>query len=251
MPEPRKPTKASPKVIAVGNLKGGTGKSTVAVNLACALAVSGHRTLLIDTDPQKSATLWGKGGRLPAAVADFPVRDLNAAGEWLSELDLLKGRYARIVIDLPAVVSPALASGFLVADMIIVPTSISDLDVQATRRTLLHVANARRERRNAAPIVLVLPTQLRRRGWFGDGGIKAQLGPLGEPLLPPIRYDPAFGAAYKAGRWIGDAARGGKGHRDIMELFKATEAMLRDRIGFFAQPRPQPAAGTALVRPVG
>ncbi|MBS1084375.1 AAA family ATPase [Gluconobacter kondonii] len=49
---------AKAKVIALANQKGGVGKTTSALNLAACFRKSGHRTLLIDLDPQASATDW-------------------------------------------------------------------------------------------------------------------------------------------------------------------------------------------------
>lgn len=60
----RDPEKASGVTITVANFKGGSGKSTTSATLAQGLSLRGHKVLVIDTDPQGSATTLF--GRLPS-----------------------------------------------------------------------------------------------------------------------------------------------------------------------------------------
>ncbi|WP_395645689.1 Mrp/NBP35 family ATP-binding protein [Terricaulis sp.] len=69
-------------VIAVASAKGGVGKSTVAVNLACAFAALGLKTGLLDLDVYgpSAPTLLGTGARKPAMRADKMLEPLEAHG---------------------------------------------------------------------------------------------------------------------------------------------------------------------------
>lgn len=58
-------------VLAIANHKGGTGKSTVTVNLSAALAERGRRVLVIDLDAQGTATAWLRGSPGPGLELVF------------------------------------------------------------------------------------------------------------------------------------------------------------------------------------
>lgn len=63
------------RVIAIVNQKGGTGKTTSAVNLSAALALKGKKVLLIDLDPQASSSYWYNFKKLGQGLIDVFLED--------------------------------------------------------------------------------------------------------------------------------------------------------------------------------
>jgi len=149
---------SSTRVIALGNQKGGVGKTTTAVSLAACLAERGHRTLLVDIDPQANATsalglakleggsvyqaLLG-GAALADAIqpsgienlevipseVDLAVAEVDVArtDNYLQRMQLAlqpiraSGQYPYVVIDCPPSLGILTMNALVAADRLLVP----------------------------------------------------------------------------------------------------------------------------------
>src|SRR5205085_7384898 len=178
----------------------------------------------------------------------------SAVGEWLDGLVEAKARYARIVIDLPAVLSPALAAAFLAADAILIPTSFSPVDLLATRRTVRHAKIAAAERPARPPLILAVP-MLVRRNWVGRPETPApRHRALEVPVADPVGYDPAFGEAFEQSDWIGGYAPRTRAHRELLAVVDRVEAGLAGRptgADPAEEPEARPAEAPPRRRPAG
>lgn len=192
-------------LIAVGNLKGGTGKSTIAVNLACALAEAGHRTILLDADSQGTTSLWHGKGKLPVELATCPLNVDRMPGSWLTEILSFKARADRLVVDLPPQMGSSLASALLIADIFLVPVTPSGIDLSATGCALEVLQQARAVRELRKPACLLVPSRVDRRTAAGRG-FAGSLASFGLTVGPPIRQRSVHVQAFETGQWIGDQA---------------------------------------------
>jgi chromosome partitioning protein len=111
-------------LITVAGFKGGVGKTTTAVHLACYFAQKGD-TLLVDGDPNRSATGWSKRGQLPFKVVD------------LMQAALYSPKFDHIVIDTAARPDKeeleALADG---CNLLVLPTTPDALAIDALMQTV-------------------------------------------------------------------------------------------------------------------
>jgi chromosome partitioning protein len=121
------------KTISVVNQKGGSGKTTLSMQLAGALARRGNKVLVVDADPQGTATRWAASANddepFPASVVGLSAASSKIHREVMKFVD----DYDYIIIDCPpAADSPVPQSALLITDLALVPIIPSPLDMWAT-----------------------------------------------------------------------------------------------------------------------
>lgn len=115
-------------IILIGGEKGGTGKTTIATNLAAMRALAGRDVLLIDTDPQGSANYWAQS-RDEENIAPR-VACVQKFGKGLpAEVKDLAHRYQDIIIDAGGRDSVELRSALVVTQKAYIPIQPSQFDI--------------------------------------------------------------------------------------------------------------------------
>ena len=221
------------RIISVCNLKGGAGKSTIAVNLACAIrAVTGLDCILVDADRQATALAWAENGELGIRVTSRVLHEARREDPfpglaWVKQIQLLAQRNPAVIIDLPPGLDYALAAVTAVSDLIFVPVNPSGIDLHSTPGSL---PRCRRRARSAAatrPSCVIVPNRTDRRAVLRNLKLYERFG---EPIAPPIGMRSAFVQAFDRGRWVGAMQPKSEARQEIERLvsFVLAEAVADD-----------------------
>src|SRR3984957_7130647 len=137
------------KRIVVMNPKGGSGKTTIAINLASYFASRQNTPVLMDFDPQGSSIRWVKK-RQPTQAPIHAIAAFEKDGRTTRAFQLrVPDKSSHVIVDTPAAIeSREMPDITKDADKILVPVLPSDIDIHACSRCirdLLLVAKIRRQ----------------------------------------------------------------------------------------------------------
>src|SRR5690349_8097882 len=128
-------------IIAIAHVKGGVGKTSIATALTIHLAGQGRDVLLVDSDPQETASDFtavraerlGDPGYTAVKLRDKAVRD---------QVRRLAPKHDDVVIDVGAQDSAALRAALFISNLVLVPIFPGSFDLWSTDRMATLVREA-------------------------------------------------------------------------------------------------------------
>ncbi len=191
------------RTIAFVTQKGGTGKSTLATNIAVAASLAGERVFLLDLDGSQSAVSWSKiRGKSDVGVESVPAAKLAST---LAALE--KKGVTLVVIDAPGAIGAEFDAAVRAADLCVIPARPNAFDLWVSEHTRARVKASGKD--HAFLLNQCPPAQQSHRVEQGVKALQA-MGALLSPLVSArVDYQEAarFGVAVVEGNPSGVAAR--------------------------------------------
>jgi len=234
--------------IVVLNPKGGSGKTTIAINLASYLAAQGHVPVLMDFDPQGSSVRWVKKRKPtqpPIHVIAAFEKDTRTTRAFQLRVPQVT---THVIIDTPAALEARqLPEMTRDADKVLVPVLPSDIDIHTCSRCirdLLLVGKIRREDDRIG----VIANRVRRNTLTYQSLIRF-LHTLGIPIVATIRDSQNYVRAAELGVGVHEM-KSYVAHDDVEQWLPLVDWLARPR-GPQAPPESAPQGGSAAVPPGG
>lgn len=209
--------------LVVAGLKGGVGKTTLSTNLAVCLLRAGHRTLLVDTDPERTCLVWSSKAA-DAGLEGPPV--VHIEGRSLrKDLASVSQGFDAVVIDSPGNNGTEARAAMLVADVVLLPVVPGGPDMWLLQRTVALLEDARQVRPNLRAVVVFNradTTTLARTSRTALEGLDVAV------LEHAVTRRVAFGEAMLSGQGVVDYAPESDAAREIRRLTKALLRMARE-----------------------
>jgi chromosome partitioning protein len=198
--------------IAIISQKGGAGKTTLALHLASAAQDSGRVSLLIDTDPQATASQWAAWRRdAPPEVIDSPPPRLAA------KIAAATSQGAEIiVVDTPPHADSAARAAVEVADLVLIPCRPSAFDLSAIQTTAKLVQLLKKP----AFVVFTAGPPNAARIYQEAGDLVESFGTPACPIILPDRA--AYRHASAEGRSVMEFEPQGKAADEVRAIYKWT-----------------------------
>lgn len=166
-------------IISILNPKGGSGKTTLSTNIARAFHERGFKVLLVDSDPQGSASDWH-------AVRDDNPLPFIAYGkpDNLKALPGIAAPYDYVFIDGAAKLEGMIAAAVKVSEAVLIPVQPSPYDIWAAS-DLVDLIKARQTVTDGKPLAAFLVSRSIKRTVLGNE-ITGALTEYGLPILEAI-----------------------------------------------------------------
>jgi len=202
-------------VITVAQQKGGAGKTTLAANLAAALA-EGARVAILDIDPQRSLARWHglRGGRAAAIT-------LSELSGWRlpAEIERLRREHDVLIVDSAPQVESDARTAIRAADLVLVPVQPSPPDLWAAEGTL---KLARAEKRAFRLVLNRAPA-----GGSLRAAVEAEMARQELPVLAAsLGNRVAFAGAFAKGLGVTETAPRSVAARELRAVLDEIRGML-------------------------
>jgi chromosome partitioning protein len=209
-------------ILAVVNQKGGTGKSTVATNIAACFAAEGREVLLIDADPQHTALDWraDRPDNQPLLqTIGLPIRNLH------QELEPFRRKYEVILIDGGGRITATARAAVMASDFLIVPILPSKPDLLSTQDFFREVINEVTAVKDTQGAILINQVQT---GTLINREVREHLKELHYPVFDTVLHlYVAYKEAMAAGLSVIEYDPKSKAAQEMAAFFHELEEVLK------------------------